>query len=228
MFLGSYDIDDALTFSVNTHRVDTGAAADADSAPTYRVYEDETGTPILTGTMALLDDANTLGQYSEQITLSAANGLERGKCYTIRIAATVNSVAGSTIRQFQVGAKVDVRSIGGDAQSMTDLKDFADAGYDPATNKVEGVKLADLTTDITTKTGFSLSAAGVDGVWDEVILGSYTGRQLMRGIVAALMGKLSGAATTTITIRDLGDSKDVVVATVDADGNRSAVTLDLT
>ncbi len=36
--------------------------------------------------------------------------------------------------------------MGGAAQSATDLKDFADAGYDPGTNKVEGVKLVDTTT----------------------------------------------------------------------------------
>lgn len=149
MNLGSYDIDDALTFSCNTHRVDTGAATDADSAPSYRVYEDETSTPILTGTMALLDGSNTAGFYSEQITLSAANGFERGKCYSVYISATVNSVTGTTSRQFQVGAKVDVRAIGGDAQSATDLKDFADAGYDPSTNKVQGVVLVDTTTTLT-------------------------------------------------------------------------------
>jgi hypothetical protein len=45
---------------------------------------------------------------------------------------------------------VSMTQISGDAQSATDLKDFADAGYDPATNKVEGVKLADT---ITTYTG---------------------------------------------------------------------------
>jgi len=42
--------------------------------------------------------------------------------------------------------EVDPTHLGGDPQSLTDLKDFADAGYDPATNKVEGVKLADTTT----------------------------------------------------------------------------------
>lgn len=48
----------------------------------------------------------------------------------------------------------------------------------------------------------------------------------LRLILAALAGKLSGAGTTTITIRDAGDTKNRVVATVDVDGNRSAVTLD--
>ncbi len=40
----------------------------------------------------------------------------------------------------------DTVQIGGDTQSATDLKDFADAGYDPATNKVQGVVLVDTTT----------------------------------------------------------------------------------
>ncbi len=48
-----------LTFSIMTHDPDTAVLTDADSAPIYRVYEDETGTPILTGSMALLDTANT-------------------------------------------------------------------------------------------------------------------------------------------------------------------------
>jgi hypothetical protein len=110
MYLGSYKIDDALTFYAQTQRFDTGAATDADSAPAYRIYEDETATPLLTGTMATLDASNTDGYYSEQVTLSAANGFEKGKCYSIRIAATVNSVAGATLRQFQMEAEVDANT----------------------------------------------------------------------------------------------------------------------
>lgn len=110
-YLGSWKIDDLLTFTIVTHRVDTGAATDADSAPAYRVYEDETSTPILTGTMALLDSGNTAGFYSEQITLSAANGFEKGKSYNIYISATVNSVAGATVRNLQIEAEVDSNSV---------------------------------------------------------------------------------------------------------------------
>lgn len=89
-FLGAFYIDQAITFVCNTHKND--ASADADSAPSYRVYEDETATPILTGSLATLDASNTDGFYSEQITASTANGFEYGKCYTIRIAATVDAV----------------------------------------------------------------------------------------------------------------------------------------
>lgn len=52
--------------------------------------------------------------------------------------------------------------------------------------------------------------------------------ETLRLIRAALVGKLAGAATTTITIRDAADSKNRITATVDADGNRSAVTVDAT
>jgi len=45
---------------------------------------------------------------------------------------------------------------------------------------------------------------------------------------AALLGKASGLETTTAVYRKIADNKDVISATVDADGNRSAVTLGLT
>lgn len=67
-----------------------------------------------------------------------------------------------------------------------------------------------------------------DDVWDEALEGSYTARQLNRLYTAALAGKLSGAATTTVNIRDTADSKNRISATVDSDGNRSSVTLDVT
>ena len=34
---------------------------------------------------------------------------------------------------------VNATQLGGSAQSLTDLKDFADSGYDPSTDKVKGV-----------------------------------------------------------------------------------------
>ena len=51
----------------------------------------------------------------------------------------------------------------------------------------------------------------------------------MRLIAAADAAKLSGAATATVVIRNaVADRKDRITATVDADGNRSAITYDLT
>ena len=166
MYLGKWKLDDLLTFTVTTHTFATGELTDADGAPAYRIYEDETGTAILTDTMALLDDANTTGQYSEQVTLSAANGFEVGKSYSIYITATVSSITGATVRSFQIEA----------------------------------------------------AARTVEGSYDEI--------EVLRVVLAALVGKATGGGTGTITIRDVGDTKDRIVLTVDSSGNRSAVTLD--
>jgi hypothetical protein len=67
-----------------------------------------------------------------------------------------------------------------------------------------------------------------DNVWDEAIDGAVTARQLMRLYASALGGKASGLGTTTAIYRDLADSKDRITATVDGDGNRTAVTRDMT
>ncbi len=47
---------------------------------------------------------------------------------------------------------VDVTKLNGVAQSLVDLKDFADDGYDPVTNKVQGVVLTDTVTTYTSNT----------------------------------------------------------------------------
>lgn len=118
-YLGSWKIDDLLTFTVNTNG--SAGQIDADSLPAYRIYEDETGTSILTGSYAKLDDVNTTGFYSEQVTLSAANGLEKGKRYTIQTCATISSVTSCVNDNFQVGAEVDVRHVAGTAQTARDI-----------------------------------------------------------------------------------------------------------
>ena len=99
---GSVYLGDNLTFSICTHDADTGALTDASAAPAYRVYEDETATAILTGTMAVLDTANTTGFYTELIACTAANGFEAGKTYTTYIEATVDGVMGGIAYGFTV------------------------------------------------------------------------------------------------------------------------------
>ena len=73
--------------------------------------------------------------------------------------------------------EVDLLQIGGVAQSATDLKDFADAGYDPATNKVQGVVLVDTTTTNTDMiSGFATSTAlaTVDSNVDAILVDTGT------------------------------------------------------
>ena len=71
----------------------------------------------------------------------------------------------------------------------------------------------------------ALSDDAVDAILDEVVEGAYTMRDYLQLMAAALFGKASGGGTATITFRDTGDSANRIVATVDSNGNRSAVTL---
>lgn len=95
------DIGDYLTFSICTHDPDTGELTDADANPLYRIYEDETVAPILTGTMVTLDGVNTTGFYTERIHCSAVNGFEDGKSYTIYVQATVDADTGGIAFSFR-------------------------------------------------------------------------------------------------------------------------------
>jgi hypothetical protein len=101
--MGYAKIDDVRTISAQFTRPSTQEAYDATGSPAYRVYESTTTTPILTGSLALQDDGNTVGFYSANITVSAANGFEVDKTYTVRVSATVDSVAqGGIVDRFQV------------------------------------------------------------------------------------------------------------------------------
>lgn len=69
-----------------------------------------------------------------------------------------------------------------------------------------------------------------NGILDaaDAIEPGWTLRQALKVILAALAGKVSGAATANVLIRDLSDSKNRINATVDVNGNRTAVSYDKT
>ena len=182
----SYKIDQYFEFTFNTQRFDTGAATDADATPTWRVYEENNDTVIANDDCAKRDDANTTGYYYARGQCTAAAGYEAGKTYEVRVAATVNSVAGSAVvGRFTIlpntvwdslhggtdTLPADVTQIGGDAQSATDIKDFADTGYDPETHKVGGVVLTDTASTVSD----ALTAAAIaTGVWQDTTAGDFT------------------------------------------------------
>jgi len=76
------------------------------------------------------------------------------------------------------------------------------------------------------KTGYALSAAGVDAVLDEVVEGSMTFRQMLTIFLSGLGGISAGGGTATITFADKANTKARITATVDGSGNRTAVVLD--
>jgi hypothetical protein len=56
---------------------------------------------------------------------------------------------------------------------------------------------------------------------------NFSMRETLRLLLSGMAGKLSGAATTTVSIRNVNDDKTRITATVDASGNRTAVTYDV-
>lgn len=124
-----------------------------------------------------------------------------------------------------------------DAEVQSECTDALNA-YDPPTEAQMNARTLpaadyfDFSSDQVTvasnndKTGYRLSATGVDDVLDEVVESTYTLREIVRIIMAVLAGETSGGGTGTLRFRDIADTKDRVVATVDANQNRTGVTLD--
>lgn len=101
---------------------------------------------------------------------------------------------------------------------------ISSAGGLNGTARALGLMFADI-TPFTELSPQSLAAA----VWDKVIESGLTAEDAMKLIAAATAGEISGGGTTTVTIRNaVADSKNRIVATVDDDGNRTALTYDLT
>lgn len=86
------------------------------------------------------------------------------------------------------------------------------------------VGLANMSANIVVDEATGITVADI---WNKELEGGYTMEEAMKIILSALAGKVSGAGTTTITFRNVPDTKDRIVATVDSNGNRSSVTLDV-
>lgn len=113
--------------------------------------------------------------------------------------------------------------------TYTSVDDFKATGFSTFDPAVTGVTLAsavytsiaDFKADLTSLNDISVADI-IAGIAD----GTYDFQEMMRLIFAASCCKVSGGSTTTITFRDSADSKNRIVATVDENGNRTAVTLD--
>ena len=64
--------------------------------------------------------------------------------------------------------------------------------------------------------------------WNQIIEGTYTGAEIMRAVAAVLAGKVSGGQSGVEIFRNLEDTKNRVTSTVDANGNRTNIVLDVT
>ena len=123
--------------------------------------------------------------------------------------------------------------------SLEAVRDRGDAAWITATGfstldaagirTAVGLASANLDTQLSTIDDFLDTEVAAIKAKTDLIPGTVDGKTFIQGwtlMLAVLLGKASGLATTTAIYRAVDDSKDRVTATVDADGNRTALTLD--
>lgn len=152
-----------LYWTIRTRDPDTLILKDADATPTVAVRKNgaSTGDSVTitkrSATTGLYDcsynpAAEVEGDVFELEERAQVTGTTTAQAYydsgfSVKIAAVERGTDSAAL-----ASGVNVTQLGGDTQSLTDLKDFADAGYDPSTNKVQGVVLTDALTTYTGNT----------------------------------------------------------------------------
>lgn len=197
------------------------------------------GTPAaITPTVTELDSANCPGLYKLALTTTHTNTLGELELHvtgtgadptdvTHQVVLDLPGVAQTGDNYARIGAPVGA-SISADIATR-----LATSGYTaPANSDITAIKAKtdNLPASPAATGDIPTANANADALLDRSA-GVETGktpRQAFRLMLAAIAGKISGAATTTIVIRDTNDAKNRITATVDDDGNRTAITYDLT
>ena len=170
-FLDSTDgvtAETALTIAQADIQISKNGGAFAQTSATPTTTHDTDGwyqCPLTT------TDTGTLGPLTVQITMTGA--LPVWEHFLVVPANVYDSLVAATDT-----LQADVTQLAGVAQSLTDLKDFADAGYDPATNKVAGVVLVDTVTTNTDMRGTdsALLASNVPANFADLAVTAGTGK----------------------------------------------------
>lgn len=145
---------------------------------------------------------STYDSSTDTVTLAAAT----------HTGATIPTV--STVTDVTNPVTADVTAVSGSATAANNLElDYDGTGYAKGSQSQVAAVSSAGRNDIANRI---LDIA--DGVES-----SFTLREALRLILSAAVGKVSGADSTTVTINDVNDTKARISATVDADGNRTAV-----
>lgn len=225
-------LDEVIYFDCITTHPSTGAATDADSTPTFAVYEEATDTDIGVGGN-LTKRTSLTGNYRGTFTASAANGFEVGKWYSIIGSATVNSIAGKAVlRGFRIvlaeavagEPKVDVGAWGGSATPVTNINTIYNTDYATlydTTNKAFLSKLGNfamggsslaLTTGAISGTTLTLSGAvTASNASNAINLGtdSIGSTQVAASAVTEIQSGLATSANQTTILSRIGTPSDL-------------------
>lgn len=217
-------IDEVVHFDVITSSASTGAVTDADSTPTFDVYEEATDTGML-GATNLTKRTSLTGNYRGTFTASAANGFEAGKWYSVVASATVSTIAGKCVAmsfrcvpaETSAGVpKVDISHYGGTAGTFS--------GGRPEVNTTHLAGTAYASADLSTTMKASVNAEVVD----TLVTDTYAEPGSVPAATASLKDKIGWMealarnkitqTSTTQTLRNDADSGNIATSTVSDDG----------
>lgn len=158
--------------------------------------------------------ADALALSGDTVAADNAESFFDGTGYagTNNVVPLVTTTTNLTTNNDKTGYAIGVGGIGASA--------FAAGAIDNAAIAADAIGSSELATTAVNEIR--------DAIFARAFAAAYSGltfEELIKVFAAALGGKASGLATTTATYRNLADTGDVIVATVDPDGNRTAVTL---
>lgn len=192
------------------------------SQTSFTLNEGPADDSALVGCIALIHDAASAVQLAIGV-VSAYTGSTK----TVTLAADPGIFTMAAKDNISFFVPSNMRFLGGSVQSATDLKDFADDGYDPSTNKVQGVVLTDTVTTYTgntPQTGDSFARLTGTGA---VTLASLTvsGTTTLTGAVSLSSTlTISGAVALSSTLAVSGTSSFAAV-TMTGTGSSSGLTI---
>ncbi len=178
---------------------------------------------VATATLLLVGGKNAVGSAEGVATATATGQLVVSGAGSAAGAATVtgNVQAALGAAGSSAGAATAAATIGALAWGVGTAAGVATtSAVRYATGSLQGSIAPAVTLDAANFSTYLLDEEDVET--------GLTLRQALRVIAAATAGKVSGGGTSTITIRNaVADGADRITATVDSNGNRSAITYNL-
>lgn len=172
-----------------------------------------------------LDSVGTPGTFQTNPTLAAGDvkvSIDNGAQANLATLPIVSPAGGKIVKVALSAAEMNGDNIIVQFSDQTNPAEWKEAIIDipTSTNQID-----DLATAATVPT----ANANADALLDRAagIETNITPRQGLRVLLAAVAGRLSGASTTQVKVRDTTNTKDRITATVDTTGNRTNITLDV-
>ena len=236
-YLGDFIEDATVRILFTTHDKEGGAIAPSSAfeVDDFHIYKDSLSEKItanglnisspFAGLHALLiDTSNDTGDAgfwetgSEYFVVLDPDETVDGES-VVKVVGSFSLVrsGGALFHSAQINGKVD------------DILTDTGSTLDTKINTIDGI-VDDILLDTGTTIPGLISAIptlSADDVLDEPVEGAITLRQSARVLLAYLAGKASGGGTATVSFRNQADNLNRIVMTVDANGNRSAVVLNL-